>query len=314
MASTESPPKRPFRSPRSESNGNGAPPETESGLARFPRSPEGAAHRFSRLREGMPEVGTDGYREAMDAVGRLAEKVAHHLNNLLTVVQGNAAFLEEALDHALGDASQDRRFTAELREIRDACGRASGLTTQLLSLSGSRWREPRIVELRTLVSDMDLGRFFPNDVMFCRDFTAVTCPVRVDPAHLEEVVFELVLNAREAVDGGGTVRVGIDHLPCRKIDGSPAKGWVQLEVADSGRGMDRRTLNRIFHPFFSTRPFSEDRGLGLSVACGIVRQSGGTMKVSSAPGCGTTVRIWLPAAASVSLRNGGPGRDGDPEA
>jgi signal transduction histidine kinase len=248
------------------------------------------------LRGGVPEMGVDGYRETMDAVGRLAGKVAHHLNNLLTVVEDNASYLEEELE--------DPRFAPGLRDIREACGRASELSTQLLSISGCRWCEPHTVDLRTLVSGMDLGRFFSDDVEFRTDFVATTCRVRVDPAHLEEVVVGLVLNAREAVGGHGTVRVGIDHIPGMEIDGSPATGWVQLEVSDSGPGMDWETLSRAFQPFFSTRPFSEDRGMGLSVACGIVRQSGGTMKISSAPGCGTTVRVWLPANDSVSVWEG----------
>ena len=307
MENTEPQGKRPTENLPSRSNGNGVSPGIEGGAAQSSRSsaPKEAPHRFSMPSEEMPEVGTDSYRETMDAVGRLAEKVAHHLNNLLTVVEGNAAFLEETLE--------DRRLALEVQEIRNACGRSAGLTTQLLSLSGSRWCEPRIVDLRTLVSGMELGRFFPDDAVFCTDFAAVPCRVRVDPAHLEEVVLGLVLNAREAIGGRGTVRVGIDHLPCMKIDGSPSQGCVQLEVSDSGEGMDEKTLSRVFQPYFSTHPFSKDRGLGLSVAAGIVRQSGGTMKVSSAPGHGTTVRVWLPATASVPVPSDGPGQDG-PEA
>lgn len=277
--------------------GNGASsPGTEGGVTRVPRRSEQSAHRVSRVRDGMPEVGAEDHRDTMEAVGRLAGRVAHHLNNLLTVVEGNTAFLEEALENGL----EDRQFGAELQEIRSACGRMSDLTTKLLSISGCCWGESHIVDLRTLVSGMNLGYLFGNDVALCTDFATVACPVRVDPARMEEVVLSLVLNAREAVGNRGTVRLGIDHLPGMKVDGGSARGWVQLEVADSGPGMDRETLGRILHPFFSNRPFSEDRGLGLSVAYGIVQQSGGTMKVSSAPGLGTAVRVWLPAIAPVS--------------
>jgi signal transduction histidine kinase len=144
---------------------------------------------------------------------------------------------------------------------------------------------------------MDLGHFFSGDAVLCTDFTTLTCPVRVDSEHLEEVVVGSVLNAKEAMGHSGTILIRIDHLPGRRIDGSPGTAWVQLEVSDSGRGMDKGTLSGVFHPFCSIHPFLEDRGLGMSVACGIVRQSGGTMTVSSAPGCGTTVRVWLPAVA-----------------
>ena len=307
MANTESPAKHLSEDPSSRSNGNDARPGSAGGATRFPQTQEQAADRLSLPRETTPEVGTDDYRETMDAVGRLAGKVAHHLNNLLAVVDGNASFLEEALelarDEALEGASQDPRFTSELREIRNACARASGLTTQLRSISGSRWSEPRVVDLRTLVLDMDLGRFFSDDVGFWTDFASKTCPVRVDPGHLEEVVFGLVLNAREAVGGGGTVRIAIDNLSSTKVDGSAAEGWVQLEVSDSGEGMDEEALSRVFQPYFSTHSYSEDRGLGLSVACGVVRQSGGNMKVFSTPGGGTTVRVRLPVAASFSVSN-----------
>jgi two-component system, cell cycle sensor histidine kinase and response regulator CckA len=307
MTHTEPETKRPIKIRPPKPNGNGVRPGVEDGATRSPRNPrkqEGG--RLSMLREKTPEVGMDGYRETMDAVGRLAGRVAHHLNNLLTVVEGNTAYLEEALG--------DQRLALEVQEIRSVCRRTAGITTQLLSLSGYRWCEPRMLDLRTLVSSMDLGTFFRGDVVFCTDFASVACPVRVDPAHLEEVVLGLVLNARDAVDSRGTVRVGIDHLPWIKVDGGPVEGWVQLEVSDSGEGMDEETLQRIFQPYFSTHSFSEDRGLGLSVACGIVRQGGGTIKVFSAPGRGTTVRVWLPAVAPDSGSNGGSGRRHDPEA
>jgi signal transduction histidine kinase len=241
-------------------------------------------------------VGVEGNPHTMEAVGRLAGRIAHHLNNLLTVVEGNASFLEDAL----GNGLDDRQLSTELQEIRNACGRTSKLTTQLLSISGYRWSEPRLVDLRTLVSGMDLGYFFEDHVGFRTDFAAAACPVRVDPTLMEEVVLALVLNAREAVGSRGTVRVGIDNFLAEKDNGGSANGWVQLEVSDSGPGMDEETLSKAFHPFFSTRPFPEDRGLGLSVAYGIVQQSRGSMIISSAPGSGTTVRMRFPAAASVS--------------
>jgi two-component system, cell cycle sensor histidine kinase and response regulator CckA len=173
------------------------------------------------------------------------------------------------------------------------------LSTQPLSFSGHRWGEPEVVDLRTLVSGMDLGRYFSGDTVFCTDFTTVTCPVRVDSLPLEEVVVGLVLNAREAVGHSGTVLVRIDHFAGRCIARRNGTGWVMLEMSDSGRRMDKETLGRVFHSPFRTRPFPQSRGLALSVACGIVRRSGGTLKVSSVSGCGMTVRVWLPA---VTLR------------
>jgi signal transduction histidine kinase len=287
--------------PSEESNprfgGNGdRSRSTKGGGPRIPLSSERWARPVSPLPVGMPQPEADGDRDTIEAVGRLAGRVAHQLGNLLTVVDGNTAFLEEALKNR----PEDRRFAAEFQEIRSVCGRAADLTRQLLSISGQRSSEPQLVDLRTLVSDMEPGYFFGDHVAFITDFAAVTCPAWVDPARMEEVVLALLMNARDAVDGHGTVRVEIGLLPGTTRDGSAGRGWVDLEVSDSGPGMGEDTLGRVFHPFFSTHPLSEDRGLGLSVARGIVEQNGGTMKVSSTPGSGTTVRVRLPAAASVS--------------
>jgi signal transduction histidine kinase len=275
---------------------------TEAGRPRFFRNPPPLPHH-SMLRAGVPEAGGEGSDEAMDAVARLAGKVAHHLNNLLTVVGCSASYLEEELP--------DQRFSAELQDIRDACHQASALSTQLLSISGRRWSEARVVDLRTVVLDLELGRLFSDDIVFVVDVAAATCPVCVDPGHLGEVVTGLVHNAREAVGPSGTVLVRIDRLPGRTTEGRPATGWVRLEVSDSGPGMDPETLGKAFHPFFSRHPFTADRGLGLTAAYGIVRQSGGTMKLSSAPGYGTTANVWLPAAPPATRTHILPLRTGN---
>ncbi len=269
-------------------------PAIEYGVLPFTGRPRPMADRFSRpLPASVPRLDTQEAVETMQAMSQFAGKIAHHLNNMLTVVGGNTAYLESELS--------GQGFDAELNDIRDACGRATELASRLLTISGRRWAEPRVVDLRALVSDMDLGRFISGDVVFCTEFAAARCRVRVDPAHLRDVVTELVLNARDAVHGRGSVRVGVEHLPSRSTENGSSAGWVELEVSDTGCGMDEETLSRAFHPFFSTHSFSEHRGLGLSVAHGIVRQCGGTMRIASAPGRGTTVRVWLPAVASISV-------------
>jgi len=138
------------------------------------------------------------------------------------------------------------------------------LSTQPVSISGHRWGELRVVDLRALVSGMDLGRFFSGNTVFCTDFATVPCLVQVDSLPLEELVVGLVLNAREAVRHSGTVLVRIDHFTGKRIAGRSGTGWVMLEVSDSGRGRDTEPL-----------------------------------RVPNASGCGTTVRMWLPA---VTLR------------
>ncbi|TVP75725.1 MAG: hypothetical protein EA352_07465 [Gemmatimonadales bacterium] len=284
---------------QSAGNGSGALPvngvdarSTNGGTLPWSRPiQERPPSRITITRDGTPEVGMNGHRETMEAVSRLAGKVTHHLSNLLTVVEGNVSILQAELT--------DRRFSSELRDIRKACERASELSGRLLSISGCRWYEPRTVDLRALVSDMDLGRYFAAGVGFCTDFSAAPCTVRVDPAHLGDLLLELVLNASEALENQGNVRVAIDVLPWKRVRHNSPLGCVQLDVSDSGKGMDMETLERVFHPFFGAHPFSENRGLGLSVVYGIVRQTGGTMTVSSAPGRGTTVRVWFPFAGPV---------------
>jgi two-component system, cell cycle sensor histidine kinase and response regulator CckA len=220
-------------------------------------------------------------------VAHLAGQVAHHLNNILTVIDGNTLYVLERLD--------DERLRQDLLEVRNACSRAAGIGSQLLSISGRRWGHPLVVDLREVVQALDPGGFFGGDTIFCTDFTLAPCPVRVDPAHLQEVVIALVLNAREALNGGGTVRMSIDRVPSTDGPDEPGPGSIQLELFDSGSGMDQDTLEQALQPWFSTHVPSLDRGLGLAVAHGFVRQSGGELALESAPGQGTTVRIRLPS-------------------
>jgi signal transduction histidine kinase len=288
---------------RSRFGGNGtAQSLTDNRVPRSSRRAQKPVHPISTLRDRLPDGWGDGHPDTMEAVGRLAGRVAHHLNNTLTVVDCNASFVEDALEGENGD----RRLAAELREIREACGVAARLAARLLSISGRRWSEPRDVDLRTLVSEMNLRGRFGADLVLRTDFPAEACPVRVDPAQLTEAVLELVLNAREAVGSRGTVRIGVGNVVCRDADDGALERRVWLEVSDTGRGMDAWTLERAFHPFFSTHPFSADRGLGLTVARTIMRENGGGMNLSSSPGRGTTARMWLPTARSDSLREGRP--------
>jgi signal transduction histidine kinase len=234
----------------------------------------------------QPDVGV--------AVGRMARAVAHHLNGLLMVVEGNAAFLRSSVD--------DPRLAAEVQEIQNACGRTGRLSEQLLSVSGQRWAEPVIVDLKHAVTEMEPGRFVPDEVAFCTDFTARECQVWADPSHLREVVLALVLNARAAVSAGGTILLRIDLVRGTPVQGRSAQGWVELEVADNGVGMDPETVESAILPFFSTRERAQGRGLGLSVAHGLIRQAGGFLKISSGTASGTSVRFWLPAMNVAATR------------
>ncbi len=240
---------------------------------------------------GALETWSSRHTQTMEATERLAGGVAHHFNNLLTVVEGNAGFL---LDHV-----RDPRFRQELLEIRSVCRRAGTLTRHLLAMSGRAWRDPRILDLREVVQEMDLGRFVEGDVAFCTDLCIHPCRVLADPEQVEEVLFLLLLNALEAVAEKGTIQLSVHHVaaddPSHEVTRGDDGSWVRIELRDTGSGMDQATLSRAFEPFFSTRSEGMDRGLGLSVVYGIVSQTGGTMQVRTGPGEGTAVRVWLPA-------------------
>ncbi len=262
------------------------PSEPEPVLLRRPR-------RAGDGGSGSLETWASRHTRTMDATGRLAGGVAHHFNNLLTVVEANTGFV---LDHV-----QDPHLRRELMEIRSVCRRAGTLTRHLLAISGRAWRSPRILDLRELVNELDLGRFVGGDVVFCTDLCSRPCRVLADPEQMEEVLFLLLLNAREAVVETGTIQLSVHHVSPDEVsteamnadeDGS----WIRIELRDTGSGMDQATLSRAFEPFFSSRSECMERGLGLSVVYGIVTQNGGTMQIRSGPGEGTTVRVWLPAA------------------
>ena len=241
----------------------------------------------SGAREVQTEIRSGGEPTWADPVARVAARVAHRFNNLLTVVHGNAAYLLDEMG--------DEYLEESLREIQRACREGEAVTSQLLSISGSQWGRSEVVDLRDFVSSLDLGILFSGEVTLCTDFPRKPCPVIADPSHLEEITRALVLNAREAVGSHGTVRLAIHHPDDLDGTGEPRGGWVRMEVSDSGPGMDSRTLDRALQPYFTTRSPDDDRGLGLSIAYGLVRQNGGELEISSSPGDGTTVQIWFPA-------------------
>jgi PAS domain S-box-containing protein len=220
----------------------------------------------------------------MEAVGRLAGGVAHDLNNLLTIIQGYGQLLSKKL--ARGEAPG-----TELDEVRYAAQRANSLTQQLLAFSRRQVLRPKVLDLNAVVGAMDplMRRAIGEQI----ELVAVPDPravrVKVDPGQLDQVILNLVLNARDAMPGGGrvTIAIGLE-------DGGVAPGaWVTLEVSDTGSGMDAATMSHIFEPFFTTKE-GRGTGLGLSTVYGIVQQSGGHIRVSSEPGKGSRFRIWLP--------------------
>jgi PAS domain S-box-containing protein len=237
----------------------------------------------------------DQFRQAqkMEAVGRLAGGVAHDFNNLLTVINGYGEILLSRLP--AGDPSREL-----IREIVAAGDRATGLTRQLLAFSRKAILEPKILDLRALVADVDkmLRRILGEDIQLAITVDPEVGAVKADPGQVEQVILNLVVNARDAMPRGGrlTIEVGnaaLDATYAREHPEVRPGPHVLLAVSDTGCGMDQATMARVFEPFFSTKG-ENGTGLGLATVHGIVKQSGGHVAVYSEAGHGTTFKVYLP--------------------
>jgi PAS domain S-box-containing protein len=226
--------------------------------------------------------------EKMEAIGQLAGGVAHDFNNLLTAIVSCAQLIGEAVP-------EDHPAQADAREIGIAAGRAAALTRQLLAFGRRQRLAPRLVELRAVVRAMEsmLRRLLPATVSLRVD-TPRAGTVLADPAQIELVVLNLVVNARDAVGEGGRIEVRVEEVAGEEDDGLAPGPKAVLVVKDDGSGMDAATRERIFEPFFTTKPVGKGTGLGLATVYGVVSQSGGAVRVRSEPGHGAEFRISLP--------------------
>jgi two-component system cell cycle sensor histidine kinase/response regulator CckA len=232
--------------------------------------------------------------QKMEAVGRLAGGVAHDFNNLLSVILTCSEFL-------LDEMKPHDPMREDAEEIQKAAQRAANLTRQLLLFSRQQVIEPKVLDLNVLLTEMHklLERVLGEDVELQTRTARSLGRVMVDPTSIEQVVMNLVVNARDAMPKGGklTIETGdvvLDDEFARTHIGVELGPHVMLAVSDNGVGMDKATVARIFEPFFTTKEMGKGTGLGLSTVFGIVKQSGGTVWVYSEPQHGTTFKVFLP--------------------
>ncbi len=231
--------------------------------------------------------------QKMEAIGRLAGGIAHDFNNLLTVISANAELIDEGL-------TEDSALRTDLRQIQKASDRAASLTRQLLAFSRSDTSEMRAVDLNAVVADLDamLRRLIGDDIRLETSLGADVPTIQADPSRIEQVVMNLVLNARDALPRGGSIRISTARVPGPGASPEGSRWEVLLTVEDDGEGMDDATRGRIFEPFFTTKKEGRGTGLGLATVYGIVQQAGGRIEVRSELSEGTRFRIWLPVRAA----------------
>jgi len=236
--------------------------------------------------------------QKLEAIGRLSGGLAHDFNNLFCVISGHTELLTEQMEPA-------QPALRNLAQIKKAVDSAASLTRQLLAFSRKQVFHPRVLDLNAEVVETRkmLGRLVGEQIEFFTSLQPALGSVRVDPVQLEQVLVNLVLNARDAMSQGGkltieTKNVDLEEGARSKRSIVPAGKYVVLSVTDNGCGMDEEAQSRIFEPFFTTKELGKGSGLGLATVYGIVKQSGGFIWVYSELGQGTTIRVYLPRVDS----------------
>ena len=248
--------------------------------------------------------------QRMEAIGLLAGGVAHDFNNLLAVINGYSDLLLERAD--VPDA--DRR---SLEQIRQAGNSAASLTRQLLMLSRQQVVEPVVLNINQTVGNLDkmLRRLIKENIEFSFVLDPQLDRVKADPGQIEQIVLNLVVNARDAMPHGGSLRIqtkNVEKVDAQAGPGASPSRFVLLEVTDTGTGMDPETQARIFEPFFTTKAVGKGTGLGLATVYGIVKQSNGCIEVQSTLGRGSSFQIFLPAEIQAGA-GVEPGKDNHAE-
>lgn len=233
-------------------------------------------------------------REAqkLEALGRLVGEVAHDFNNMLTGIMLYCDLL-------IAELERDSRPYRHVQEMRMAGQHGVALVQQLLAVARPGSGEPRVFALNDVVTGIEdlLTRLMGENIVLNTSLAADLGTVRMDPSQVQQILLNLVLNARDAMPRGGRITLStrncLDH-DLERDSRSPDGAWVELSVSDTGDGMDPETLNRAFEPFFTTKTSGRGNGLGLATARRLARQEGGTIVAESQPGRGTRVSVRLP--------------------
>ena len=263
------------------------------------------AHRQLELAENERKKLQEQLLQAhkMEAIGRLAGGVAHDFNNILTVIIGYG----QALCEESESASVARQYA---QEVLEAAQRAAGLTQQLLAFSRRQILQPRVLQLNTSVTNIEkmVRRLIGEHINLALNLDADLGHIKADPSQIEQVLMNLVVNARDAMPSGGnliieTANICFDNSFAYSHEVDHPGSYVMLAVSDTGVGMDPDTKARIFDPFFTTKESGKGTGMGLSTVYGIVRQSGGNVSVYTEQGYGTTFKVYLPRVDDVIETN-----------
>jgi two-component system cell cycle sensor histidine kinase/response regulator CckA len=233
--------------------------------------------------------------QKMEAIGRLAGGIAHDFNNQLTVIKGYSDLL-------LRQLAADSDVRDQVLEIQKAAGQAEALTAQLLAFSRKQILQPRVLSLPDVLEDMrrSLDRMTGERIELKTVTGKGLWSVSADPSQVRQAIMNVVINSRDAMEAGGILTIRTKNVVLGRAYSLRHKGakpgpHVAMSLRDTGVGMDKQTLGRALEPFFTTKPVGKGTGLGLAMVYGFVKQSGGHMTLTSRPGKGTTVRIYLPA-------------------
>ena len=271
-------------------------------------SPEGKLSHFVGIQTDVTSRKNleDQFHQAqkMEAVGKLAGGVAHDFNNLLTIINSYSEML-------LDEVGEDFPLREWISHMWDAGKKAGGLTKQLLTFSRHHVVEPKLIDLNELVRSTEnmLRRLIGEDILLQVSLEHGLDHVKMDPSHLEQVLLNLAVNARDAMPRGGTLSIAtcmidLDETYCQPIPDLDPGRYVQLTMSDSGTGIPEEVKPKIFEPFFTTKDVGKGTGLGLSTVHGIVQQTGGNITVYSEIDLGTTFKVYLPATYTVGGTQG----------